>query len=359
MILQEDLTTTPQTDVRVHQGSELARHLPRLELYLSRQKPLPLSWHPAWMTVLEQGSKHVPYCLEACEGTQTRGFLALAFVRSLLFGRFLVSLPYVNYGGVVADDAATARLLIDRARDLADRLDVRYLELRHVQPYDHPALNQTRSDKVHMRLRLPTSSEALWEQLSTKVRNQVRKAQKNDLVAAWGGMELLPEFYAIFSHNMRDLGSPVFSADLFRAILKHFPERAEICLVRRQNRALAAALLLHGWGITEVPSASSLRQYNGTCANMLMYWLLLERAVERGQGAFDFGRSSQDSNTFRFKKQWGAEPVLAQWQYYVRRGNVAQMRHDNPRYQRMISIWRRLPVPLTRWIGPTIVRGIP
>jgi hypothetical protein len=92
---------------------------------------------------------------------------------------------------------------------------------------------------------------------------------------------------------------------------------------------------------------------------MLMYWNLLERAVRRGQAVFDFGRSTLDSNTCQFKKQWGARPEEAHWQYYVRRGTVGDMRPDNPRYQRFIRLWQRLPVGLTRLIGPLIVRGIP
>ena len=122
---------------------------------------------------------------------------------------------------------------------------------------------------------------------------------------------------------------------------------------------MAAALLLHGWGITEVPSASSLREFNPTCANMLMYWHLLERSVQRQQAFFDFGRSSEDSPTFRFKKQWGALPAQAEWQYSLRAGSVSDMRPDNPRYQRLIRLWQRLPVRLTRWLGPWVVRGIP
>jgi serine/alanine adding enzyme len=90
-----------------------------------------------------------------------------------------------------------------------------------------------------------------------------------------------------------------------------------------------------------------------------MYWHLLQRAVLRGQSTFDFGRSSLDSNTFRFKKQWGAQPEPAVWQYYVRRGNVDDMRRESGKYDRFVRIWQRLPVPLTRWIGPAIVRGIP
>jgi hypothetical protein len=92
---------------------------------------------------------------------------------------------------------------------------------------------------------------------------------------------------------------------------------------------------------------------------MLLYWELLKRSIERGQQVFDFGRSSRDSGTYRFKKQWGATPSQAEWQYYLRGGKVTDMRTDNPRYQRLIRIWQRLPVRLTRLLGPAIVRGIP
>lgn len=106
---------------------------------------------------------------------------------------------------------------------------------------------------------------------------------------------------------------------------------------------MAACLLTHGWGTIEVPSASSLRQYNHTCANMLQYWKLLERSVEWGQSVFDFGRPSPESNTYRFKKQWGATPFLAESQHYVRHGSASDLRPDNPRYERLIRIWQRLP----------------
>ena len=210
-----------------------------------------------------------------------------------------------------------------------------------------------------MRLTLPATPGQLWDQLSAKVRNQVRKGTKSELTVIWGGQERLGEFYDVFSQNMRDLGTPVFSRRLFVEIIRQFPDRAEFCIVRAGTTPVAAALLLHGWGTTEVPSASSLRQYNRTCANMLMYWKLLERAAERGQAVFDFGRSSPESNTYRFKQQWGATPFPAEWQHYVRRGSASDMRPDNPHYERMIRVWQRLPVDLTRWIGPMIVRGIP
>jgi len=359
MALRDAIAFSPQCEVRVHSGGGWMDWAARLENLPHNRWPMPLSRHPAWMAVLQQGLQHVPYCLEAVQEGNTCGFLALAYVRSLLFGRLLVSLPYLNYGGVSAEDDTVAERLLDAAMALADDLKVRYLELRHEQPFSHPGLAQSRTDKVHMRLALPQSSGELWDCLPGKVRNQVRKAQKSGLTVAWGGSALLPEFHRVFSENMRDLGTPVYGRRLFAAILEHFPERTEFCLVRAAARPVAAALLLHGWGVTEVPSASSLRSHNHTCANMLLYWELLSRAIARQQQSFDFGRSTSDSSTYRFKKQWGAKAFPAEWQYYVRTGQVEDLRTENPRYQRFIKIWRRLPLGLTRLLGPRIVRGIP
>ncbi len=348
-----------RVEVRVHERPSAAAGLSRLADGVTRQAPAALSRHPAWLDVLRHGLGHEVYCLEALEDGRTTGFLPLAFVRSLLFGRFLVSLPYLNSGGVWADDEATALRLVDSALELADTLRVRYLELRHERPVDHPALTGQMASKVHMRLPLPATAGQLWEKLPAKVRNQVRKGQKNGMDVTWGGAELLADFYSVFSTCMRDLGTPVYGRRLFREMLRHFPERAEFCVVRDGPKPVASALLLHGWGVTEVPSAACLRQYHPSCINMLMYWHLLQRAVQRGQEVFDFGRSTLDGNTYRFKKQWGAQPEPAVWQYYLRRGSISDMRPDNPRYRRAIHVWQRLPVALTCLIGPAIVRGIP
>jgi FemAB-related protein (PEP-CTERM system-associated) len=320
---------------------------------------VPLSLHPGWLRVLRQGLGHTPFGVEVRDGSVLRGYLPLALVDSWLFGRFLVALPYVNYGGPVADNENTARLLLDQAVQLADVCDVKYLEVRATRPLNHPTLSDRLTSKVHMRLTLPGDGEQLWKRIDGKVRNQVRKAQAANFTVSWGGLERLDEFYRVFAHNMRDLGTPVYAKRFFRAILSSFADRAEFCVVRHGRETAAAALLLHGWGVTEVPSASSLRSFNHTNANMLMYWHLLLRAIERRQRAFDFGRSTKDGSVYRFKKQWGAVPLPAEWQYYLRRGDIREMRPENPRYDQLKAAWKRLPVPLANWLGPRIVKGIP
>ncbi len=314
---------------------------------------------PLWLQILREALGHESYLLEATVEGRCLGRLPLALVKSSLFGRYLVSLPYVNTAGVTTATSQAETLLIDQAVALADKLNVRYLELRQEREVSHEALSETRASKVIMRLALPDSPENLWNGFKSKLRSQIRSGEKHPFDVAWGGRELLADYYAVFSRNMRDLGTPVFPRQLFASILERFGDAAELCVLRLNQQPVAAALLIHGGGVTEVPSASSLRAFNSTNANMVMYWQLLQRAVERGQHTFDFGRSTTDSNTFKFKRQWGAEPSPSVWQYYVRQGTIGDMRPESAKFRLAIRIWQRLPLPIANWLGPLIVRGIP
>lgn len=346
--------------VVTYEGAQLAQRLAR---GTAEELTPP---HPAqslkWLRILHRGLGHYPVLIEALKGDRLVGRMALARVESWLFGRLLVSLPYVNLAGVqvtTAEGGPVEEALVEQAVALARAWDVRYLELRQAHPTAHPALTEASTAKVRMVRALPATPEALWDSFKSKLRSQIRSGQKRGLEVAWGGQTLLDEFYAVFARNMRDLGTPVYPRRLFAAILDEMADDAELCIVRMESRAIAAGLLVHGRGISEVPSASSLRAYNYTSANMVLYWNLLARAVERGQQTFDFGRSSVGSSTYRFKEQWGAVPEPSVWQYHVRRGSCHDLRPDQPRFGLAIRLWRKLPVFLTRWLGPMIVRGIP
>ncbi len=328
-----------------------------------------LEHDPRWLEVLRAALGHQPHILLARRetGGPLVGYLPLALVASRLFGRFLVSLPYLNRAGIIAVDQEAAGELVDAAATLAGELNVKYLELRHGSPIQDAHFNAQRDEKHRMVMSLPGDEEALWKGMDAKVRNQVRKGDKSELTLRWGRGELLDDFYDVFAINMRDLGTPVFPRKLFGCILEAFEQEAELAVVDCQGQPVAGALLLHEPGrggegcpgVTQVPSASCLRAFNHTNANMWMYHRLLLRAIERGSGEFDFGRSSEGSGTYRFKKQWGALPRPTVWQYVVREGDINSMRPDNPRYQRRIATWQKLPVWLTRLVGPRIVRGIP
>jgi serine/alanine adding enzyme len=347
----------PQVKVSVVRGGEVESRLAQ------RQVELPAVEHPAhdlrWLNVLRRGLGHQPLVVEARAADRLVGLLPLALVKSPWFGRFLVSLPYVNSAGPITELIDVESALVDRAVSLADELKVRYLELRNEREMNHPALGEKNTSKVHMRLALPSTAESLMSSFKSKLRSQLKGALKHPFEIRWGSRELLDDFYQVFSRNMRDLGTPVYSRGFFAAILDEFAGQAELCVLRLGSEAAAAGLLVHGQTITEVPSASSLRSLNSTGANMVMYWQLLVRAIERGQRTFDFGRSTEGSGTFKFKQQWGAEPSPAVWQYHVRQGSARAMRPDNGKFGLAIRIWQGLPLWLANAAGPIIVRGIP
>lgn len=290
-------------------------------------------------------------------GGRIAGVLPLVSFRSLLFGRFLVSLPFVNYGGVLADDDEAARALAEAARREAAERRASWVELRHTRRVfpDLPA----RQHKVAMTLPLPAGAGALWKGFDNKVRNQVRKAEKSGFETESGGTELGGEFYGVFARNMRDLGTPVYSRRLFDEVLSAVPgTRAHV--VRLDGKPVAAGITIGYRGSIENPWASSLRELRPLNPNMLLYWTMLQEAVAAGYKTFDFGRSTPNEGTYHFKKQWGAVESPFFWEYLLL-GAAALPDHSpkSARFSLAVRAWQRLPVSVASAIGPRIVRGIP
>jgi FemAB-related protein (PEP-CTERM system-associated) len=234
----------------------------------------------AWREVFSAAFGHACVYLVAQDGARITGVLPLVEFRSRLFGTFAVSLPFVNYGGVVADTGAAAGALSACAESLARERGWGHVELRHVRRQF--AQWPVKRHKVAMWLSLSATSEILWSSLDRKVRNQVRKAEKSGCTAEHGGAELLDDFYRVFAHNMRDLGTPVYARRLFEEVLRAFPSDTRVFVVRIEGDAVAASITV-GWRERiEVPWASSLRAHAAASPNTLLYWTMLKWAVEHG-----------------------------------------------------------------------------
>lgn len=311
-----------------------------------------------WRRVFERAFGHETLYLVARDRRRIVGVLPLVIFRSRLFGAFAVSLPFVNYGGVCARDAMVADSLVDYAGRIAAERKLAHVELRHVarQFCGRPV----RQHKVGMRLTLQRDAAAAWERIDRKARNQVRKAEKSGLTARSGGLELLDRFYPVFARNMRDLGTPVYTKRLFAEVLATFPESARVFLVDHNDVTVAGGITLRHRDMIEVPWASSLREYRSHCPNNLLYWRIIEHAIAAGCTALDFGRSTPNEGTYQFKQQWGAEPTPLHWEYVLDAGRaLPDLTPSNPRFSAAIAIWTRLPLAITNFVGPHIVRSIP
>lgn len=325
--------------------------------YLESMPTATICHHFLWRVVISHAYRHDPLYLLACTGSRVRGILPLFAVRSHLFGKSLTSMPFLDYGGVCTDDEATAEQLVEWALQLLPRYEADFVELRQCRPATHEGGG--RLDKVGMRLDLTPGIEEVWRSFPAKVRNQVRKAEKAGLRTEIGGAELLNDFYTVFAVNMRDLGSPVHSRAFFTSMFAAFGCQARVVLVRDGHTPVGGLICLFFKGSATVPWASSLREFLTKCPNNLAYWEAMQYAAAQGCTVFDFGRSSIDSGTYHFKRQWGAEPVQIYWQVL---GRKDRREMDSPaessKLQMAVELWKRLPVSLTKVIGPHIRKYI-
>lgn len=312
-----------------------------------------------WRQVIEKSFGHKSYYLTAINRSdEICGVLPLVHFNSRLFGSFLVSLPFFNYGGMLCNDAIAGTALLKRARCMLTDVSADHAELRHLDNCEE--VLATKQHKVTMILDLEKDEDTQWKTLDTKVRNQIRKAEKSGLHAISGHMELLDGFYEVFCRNMRDLGTPVYDKEFFRNILEAFPDNTCIISVTFEGKMVASGIITWFRDTLEVPWASSIREYREKCPNNLLYWEAIKFAIGNKIMKFDFGRSTPDEGTFRFKKQWGAQPVQLYWQYLLGNGkNIPELNPGNPKYRFAIKVWQHLPVIVTKIIGPYIVKNIP
>ena len=313
---------------------------------------------PAWLDVIHRSFGHDTRYLVAESAGSICGVLPLVFFKSRVFGHFTVSMPFVNYGGVLADHADAARALLARAIEETRKAGGSYLELRHTARL-FPEL-PARSHKVAMTVALEGTPEHQWQRIDRKVRNQVRKAEKSGLDSEDGGIELLDAFYAVFSQNMRDLGTPVYGVRFFSEVLSTFPEATRVFIVRHAGRPVAASIVHFRGPTIEVPWASSIREFNPLCVNVLLYWRMLQFATDRGFRTFDFGRSTPNEGTFHFKQQWGAQSHELVWEYWMADGKpLPNLSPSNSKFGLAIKVWQHLPLSVATTLGPVIVRNIP
>lgn len=311
----------------------------------------------AWRDVIARVFGHECIWLAARRDGELAAVLPLVRVRSAIFGHYLVSMPFLNYGGPLGDDEGIAAVVAE-AEAIARRGRVKLLELRSRRelPIALPASHR----KITVVLDLPAApAETLWKALDAKVRSQVRRPQKEGVTVRFGRDQVRP-FFEVFSQHMRDLGTPTQPLALFEAIADAFPEDAWFGCAYLGDVPVACGAGFVWNGELEMTWASSLVAHKKIAPNMLLYWAFMERAVEAGLRTFNFGRCTPGSGTHKFKRQWGARDEALWWYQAAPGGGEASTPSpDDGAFSWGPRLWRHLPMPVATALGPRIVRFIP
>ncbi len=286
------------------------------------------------------------------------GVFPLFPVKSILFGKSMVSLPFATYGGILADNEQVGDALFGKAAELTVSENLDYLEIRS-QSMELPGL-PVKNLYCTFKKEISADSDENLMAMPGKTRRMVRQGMKNGLGFAFGGLELLNRFYELFSMSYRAFGTPVFSRKYIKCILEEFQESSSILIVSKNGTPLSGVLSFY-YKDQVLPyysgSRPSSREY---AANDYLYWVLMCDAAEKGCAVFDFGRSKKDTGPYHFKRHWGFDPKPLGYQYFLQgTDEIPNIGPSNPKYEKRIALWKKLPLWAANLIGPRIVKYIP
>jgi FemAB-related protein (PEP-CTERM system-associated) len=304
----------------------------------------------AWKRMVENTFGHKSYYFLAKNNEGTKGVIPAFEMKSLLFGHFFVSVSFAESGGALAGSQEIVSHLLNHISGVSREKKAAYVELRNTKA--HPGL-ETKDLYYNFSKELFSDNDLNLKAIPRKSRAMVRKGIKKALTSETGN-HLVSEFYTLLAGNFHRLGTPVFPRRLIENMLAEFGKNSGVLIVRTPEGLPVAGVLYFTFKDRMVPYyAGSDFSYRGLAPNDFMYWELMQLAVEEGLTVFDFGRSKIGTGSFSFKKHWGFKPVPLAYQYVLGRGQeMPNLSPANPKYQRKIELWRKMPPALTRFIGP-------
>jgi len=310
-----------------------------------------------WAKVTEAVLKCECFRLVAFRGGSISGVFPIALVRNVVLGNSLISLPLAVYGGICANDSDSYFRLLDAGSELANRLNVNYLEMRNrFNPY---AVSLPGRDLyLTFTQDLSPGPERLLQALPRDTRYAVRKSLKAGL--QWTEDLSEQEFYEIYAHSVHHLGTPVFPRALFSKLREIFPGQVRIFGVRKGKTAIAGVMSLYFRDIVMPYYGGALQGYHKDSPNNFMYWNLIAQSCQEGAREFDFGRSKRGTGSCQFKSAWSMVETDLPYKYHlVKAKEVPHLSPIDKKFQLPVAAWRRLPFGWTKVLGPKVIRWIP
>jgi len=317
--------------------------------------------HPGWGKSVQQTYGHQPITLIATKNEVITGIFPLILMKGLLFRKKLISVPFGAYGGVIANDHSIADKLIEKGKVLFEKHKVKYLEIRG-NPIDtsrtfNTSLKIGNHQFVSSIIELPDQYDELWKRLKKNKRKTISKSERQGTTWKWDAN--VDDFYKIYSKNMHDLGTPVHSKDFFINIQRAFPGSIKIQSVSINGEIIYSSYYIFFKNSVLNCWSSSLPEYRKFYPTDLGIWNVMKSSIEDGYGIYDFGRSIAGSSNQEFKRRWGAEQKPLLYQYHVVKGTMPDYNPIKSSNYKFIKLWKKMPLSITKLLGPKLRKYIP
>lgn len=311
-----------------------------------------------------RGYGHSSVYLGAYDDGRLIGALPLVLMRSRLFGDKLVSMPFAEYGSVVVgtsqDDKEVERKLLDRTTELADEFGVDFVSLRGRPLVNHPAYTQKRR-WVTFRIPVGEGEDAVWDALDSSRRGHVRQGRDNDITIRVGDtLDDLRDFYRLYLQTMRGHGSPPHSFRYVKRLWNALADEGHMRLYLAEHDGRPIN------GIIDFPFGDTVYHwaevsdydYRDLDGGSLLLWNAIEWSAAEGYETFDMGRTREGTGVYMYKKSFGGTKTWMDDSHHFPNGEFELPNPDDEGYDAAKKAWRRLPLAVTRIVGPRIRQRI-
>ncbi len=307
-----------------------------------------------WYQVIKSVFKHKPQYLLAEQDGKIVGVLPLFEQKSNIFGHALISTPFCVYGGVLSDSDAIRHKLEKSALELGHSLKVDYVELRDKNQRQSEGPWVSHCHHATFSSILNETPDQILTDIKRKQRAVIRHSLKNSL--QWDNKDNTSLCYDVYSQSVRNLGTTVFNKKLFESLKQTFGERCETLVIHDQEGTPVSSVLSFYYKDTVLPYyGGGTNDARDLKSNDYMYYQLMCIAKDKGMTKFDFGRSKKDSGSYKYKKHWGMQEDNLNYRIaLVKAKDLPNLSPNNPKYKILIGIWKKMPLSLSRQIGPQL-----
>jgi len=315
----------------------------------------------SWMDFIHDVYRHPVHRFAVLEDGRALGALSLLEVKHPVFGHYLATAPFGNYGGFAYENHAARDLLLNEARHLAEEIKAEYISLRFEDTASSPAEGWTEQPLYSTYLiDLSAAPDDLLKRFSSDHRNHIRKSLKKGHSIRFGHLDVLDDAYEALALSMHELGSPYHSKTYLRKMAGSLGDTLEFAVTydAKGNLNGAGVFIYQDKTIFNL-HANVLRFARSTYAGEFLYWSVIEHAMQKGCTTFDLGRSLNGSGNDTFKSKWAPErKPLAYWFWLAPGHELPSLNQKNPKFQFAIAAWKRLPKFIVRSLGPYIISGL-
>jgi len=290
------------------------------------------------------------------------GAITLTLANHTIFGKYLVTAPFANYGGFYFENQQSLNCLVQYSEKICAEHDANYVVLRHI--YGHADLpSGWKKNDIYATYIIDLENdpdEIFHNSIKKRARRDVNKALRESFQIKFGTYNLVDDFWNTITRSMQELGSPYHSKKYLTDLFDIWGMDAQIGVAYTQEgEPFGCCLLMFHKETAVLLHANILQKFRAMCSGDFLYWSVISECCKQGFSHLDMGRSLIGSGNEKYKLKWKPTVYPLHYWYYLKEGeSIPNINQGNPKYRIPREIWKRLPLFVQKNLGPYMISGI-